>query len=122
MKLNFNTVAREICKREESNSREVNITDVKRVMRHLFDILGDETYDWIQGAQGYFDPPDNPATAFYMDQVRTRLDKIEKALARKAPNPKRTVTRYTKSKGPRWETPEEKALRDARKQPKRKGR
>ena len=86
-KLTFNTVAREICKREKSSSREVNITDVKRVMRHLFDILGDETYDWIQGAQGYFDPPDNPATAFYMDQVRTRLDKIEKARARKPKRP-----------------------------------
>lgn len=87
MKLNFNTVAREICKREKSNSREVNITDVKRVMRHLFDILGEETYDWIQEAQGYFDPPENPATAFYMDQVRTRLDKIEKARTRKSKRP-----------------------------------
>lgn len=100
MKLTYNTVARDICKREKSESREVNITDVKRVMRHLFDILGDVTYDWIQEAQGYYDPPENPATAFYMDQVRTRLDKIEKAVARKAPNPKRTVTRYTKSKRP----------------------
>ena len=42
MNLNFNTVAREICKREESNSREVNITDVKRVMRWLFQILEEE--------------------------------------------------------------------------------
>ena len=87
MKLNFNNVAKEICRREESSSREVNITDVKRVMRHLFDILGDVTYDWIQEAQGYYDPPENPATAFYMDQVRTRLDKIEKALARKSKRP-----------------------------------
>lgn len=88
MKLTYNTVAREICKREESSSREVNITDVKRVMRHLFDILGDVSYDWIQEAQGYFDPPENPATAFYMEQVRTRLDKIEKARARKQPKRK----------------------------------
>jgi len=57
MKLTYNTVAREICKREKSESREVNISDVKRVMRHLFDILGDVSYDWIQEAQGYFDPP-----------------------------------------------------------------
>lgn len=41
-KLTFNTVAREICKREKSQSREVNITDVKRVMRHFFDILADD--------------------------------------------------------------------------------
>lgn len=41
-KLTFNTVAREICKREKSESREVNITDVKRVMRHLFDIVSEE--------------------------------------------------------------------------------
>ena len=32
--LTFNTVAREICKREKSQGREVNITDVSRVMRH----------------------------------------------------------------------------------------
>mgnify|MGYP001342089191 CR=1 FL=1 len=86
-KLIFNTVARDICKREKSESREVNITDVKRVMRHLFDILGEASYDWIQEAQGYYDPPENPATAFYMDQVRTRLDKIEKARARKPKRP-----------------------------------
>lgn len=87
-KITFNTVAREICKREKSESREVNITDVSRVMRHLFDILGEASYDWIQEAQGYFDPPENPATAFYMDQVRTRLDKIEKARKSKRPGKK----------------------------------
>lgn len=47
-KITFNTVAREICKREKSEHREVNITDVKRVMRHFLDILGE--YPLIQQA------------------------------------------------------------------------
>lgn len=45
MKLNFNNVAKEICHREESLSREVNITDAKRVMKHFLDILSERTTD-----------------------------------------------------------------------------
>jgi len=52
MKLTFNTVAREICKREKSESREVNITDVSRVMRHLFDVLADaEAVSFFEGGE-----------------------------------------------------------------------
>lgn len=39
---NLNELAVEICKREKSDNREVNITDVKRVLRHLSDIIFDE--------------------------------------------------------------------------------
>lgn len=53
-KLTFNTVAREICKREESNHREVNITDVKRVMRHLFDAMASAESAW------FFDGGEHP--------------------------------------------------------------
>jgi hypothetical protein len=88
-KLTFNGVAREICKREKSDSREVNITDVKRVMRHFFDILGESYYDWMLDARGAYDPPGSDSTEFYMDQIRSRLDKIEKARAKEARKSKR---------------------------------
>lgn len=39
---NLNKLAAEICKREKSSGREVNITDVKRVLRHLGDIIMEE--------------------------------------------------------------------------------
>ncbi len=39
---NLNSLAIEICKREQSNGREVNITEVKRVIRHLCDIIAEE--------------------------------------------------------------------------------
>lgn len=37
-------LASEICKREYSTRREVNITDVSRVLRHLFEILSEKDY------------------------------------------------------------------------------
>lgn len=42
MKLTRRNIEAEITKRETSEHREVNITDVSRVLRHLFGILGDE--------------------------------------------------------------------------------
>ena len=43
MKLkNLNYVAIAICRRERSDKREVNITDVKRVMRHLSELIYDD--------------------------------------------------------------------------------
>ncbi len=39
---NLNNLAAEICHREESEGREVNITDTKRVIRHLSDIIAEE--------------------------------------------------------------------------------
>lgn len=39
---NLNELAVEICKREKSDDREVNITKVKRVLSHLSDIIFDE--------------------------------------------------------------------------------
>jgi len=53
-KLTFDTVAKEICKREKSELREVNITDVKRVMRHLFDLLAEHESAW------FFDGGEHP--------------------------------------------------------------
>ena len=63
-KLTFNTVAREICKREKSESREVNITDVSRVMRHFFDVLADAA------AVSFFEGGEHP-----YEFVRRELDK-----------------------------------------------
>jgi len=37
-------LASEICKREYSPRREVNISDVSRVLRHLFEILSEKEY------------------------------------------------------------------------------
>ena len=39
---NLSKVAIEICRRERSDKREVNITDVKRVMRHLSELIYDD--------------------------------------------------------------------------------
>ena len=39
---NLNKLAVEICKREKSIDREVNISEVKRVIRHLSDIIAEE--------------------------------------------------------------------------------
>lgn len=79
MKLNFNSVAKEICKREESSSREVNITDVSRVMRHLFDILAEVDIDWQKNSEGHWP---SPATNFMLEQLSKRIKKKQKAEAR----------------------------------------
>ena len=42
MKVNLNSLATEICRREISEKREVNITDVKKVLRHLSDLMAEE--------------------------------------------------------------------------------
>lgn len=39
---NLNNLAKEICDREVSDGREINITEAKRVLRHLADIIGEE--------------------------------------------------------------------------------
>ena len=39
---NLNDLAVEVCKREKSDKREVNITETKRVIRHLSDIFAEE--------------------------------------------------------------------------------
>lgn len=77
-KLTFNTVAREICKREESNSREVNITDVSRVMKHLFDILSEDAgptafgldYDRDNGKPGFIM---HPGLGFVVMEIGKRV-------------------------------------------------
>lgn len=38
---NLNKLAIEICKREKLKHREINLIDIKRVIRHLCDILGE---------------------------------------------------------------------------------
>lgn len=75
MKLTFNTVAREICKREKSESREVNITDVKRVMRHLFDILEDEQQAWQKR------PGAAPFSAYVVEELSARGENVSPALS-----------------------------------------
>ena len=45
----------EICKREESEGREVNITDVRRVLRHNYEILAEmDTLDALLFVLGRF--------------------------------------------------------------------
>ena len=39
---NLNKLAAEICRRDISDTREVNITDVKRVLRHVSDLMAEE--------------------------------------------------------------------------------
>ena len=78
MKLTFNTVAREICKRESSEHREVNITDVKRVMRHMLDILSDDAgptafgldYDRDDGKPGFIL---HPGLGFVIVEIGKRV-------------------------------------------------
>ena len=71
-KLTFSGVAREICKREKSQSREVNITDVSRVMRHLFDILASAESAW------FFDGGEHPYE-FVRRELVKRKSKSRKA-------------------------------------------
>lgn len=40
--MNLNKLAQKICRRETSPGREVNISDVKRVLRHLSDLIAEE--------------------------------------------------------------------------------
>ena len=67
-KLTFNSVAREICKREESNSREVNITDVKRVMRHFLDIISEDATPVVFS----LDDDVHPGLAFVVREMAKR--------------------------------------------------
>ena len=39
---NLNKLAREICQRERSEGREVNMSEVKAVIRHLSDLIAEE--------------------------------------------------------------------------------
>lgn len=41
-KRNLNTLAAEICHREKSDKRKVNIKDVKRVLKHISDLMAEE--------------------------------------------------------------------------------
>ena len=40
--INLNTLAEDVCARDVSTSRELNITEVKRALRHLADIMAEE--------------------------------------------------------------------------------
>ena len=39
---NLNNLAKEICEREKSIGRELNIAEVKAIIRHLSDLIGEE--------------------------------------------------------------------------------
>lgn len=80
MKLTFKSVAAEICKRERSESREVNITDVSRVLRHLLEILAEQQISWIANEKRPHDKDWSPVTIFLIQQVRKRIAEIQKEL------------------------------------------
>ena len=73
-KLTHTNLVKEICKREQSLSREVNATDVGRVLRHLFDIFAevDETYEkeepYEHGMIYYLKY--NPAISFVLHRIK----------------------------------------------------
>lgn len=71
-KLTFNSVAREICKREKSNSREVNITDVSRAMRHFFDILASAESAW------FFDGGEHPYEFVRRELIKRKSKRPDK--------------------------------------------
>lgn len=80
-KLTFNTVAREICKREKSESREVNITDVKRVMRHFFDVCLKADLEWVVESGAAF-VNISPSHLFLADEVHKRGVALTKEIRR----------------------------------------
>lgn len=43
-RVNLNELAKLICEREVSAGREVNITEVKRVLRHVADLMAEKWY------------------------------------------------------------------------------
>lgn len=73
-KITFNSVAREICKREESEHREVNITDVSRTLKHLFEILEDAQQAWRNR------PDAAPVQLYTVEECQKRGENVSPAL------------------------------------------